>query len=318
MSLRVVFMGTPDFASASLEALLDAGIEVAAVFTQPDKPRDRGMKPAFSPVKELALERGIEVYQPASMRAPEAAEALRALAPPFSIHSHTTQPSFFRIHRAFSLQLPFYERAVHISLSLHEQSAQSAVLPVLEAPLIQQLPRPTKLLPHAVPLPPFERSAVANGAVRVARVVRPVHQLSVRKHPMNHFVVAQRQHAAPVVPTSLELPAVNHLVGLQTLSDAPEHAVLEKTAVHALPEAVLLAIPARNASLHLAHVVLGALLGVKRQGAETEKSLSLQFVGFNENRGDVGIQRLDLVEKRRVCEFPRDYNFVQVLEFQFS
>ena len=81
MSLRVVFMGTPDFASASLEALLDAGIEVAAVFTQPDKPRDRGMKPAFSPVKELALERGIEVYQPASMRAPEAAEALRALAP---------------------------------------------------------------------------------------------------------------------------------------------------------------------------------------------------------------------------------------------
>ena len=81
MSLRVVFMGTPDFASASLAALLDAGIEVAAVFTQPDKPRDRGMKPAFSPVKELALERGIEVYQPASMRAPEAAEALRALAP---------------------------------------------------------------------------------------------------------------------------------------------------------------------------------------------------------------------------------------------
>ena len=81
MSLRVVFMGTPDFASASLEALLDAGIEVAAAFTQPDKPRDRGMKPAFSPVKELALERGIEVYQPASMRAPEAAEALRALTP---------------------------------------------------------------------------------------------------------------------------------------------------------------------------------------------------------------------------------------------
>ncbi|MFR5782238.1 MAG: methionyl-tRNA formyltransferase [Oscillospiraceae bacterium] len=81
MSLRVVFMGTPDFASASLEALLDAGIEVAAVFTQPDKPRDRGMKPAFSPVKELALDRGIEVYQPASMRAPESAEALRALAP---------------------------------------------------------------------------------------------------------------------------------------------------------------------------------------------------------------------------------------------
>ena len=53
MSLRVVFMGTPDFAAVSLKALLDEGFEVAAVFTQPDKPRDRGMKNAFSPVKAL-------------------------------------------------------------------------------------------------------------------------------------------------------------------------------------------------------------------------------------------------------------------------
>ena len=104
----------------------------------------------------------------------------------------------------------------------------------------------------------------------------------------------QRQHAAPMVPASLELPAVNHLVCLQTLPDALEHAVPEKTAVHAFPEAVLLAVPARDASLHFAHVVLGALLGVKRQSAETEKSLSLQFVVFNENRGDVRIQGLDL------------------------
>ena len=81
MSLRVVFMGTPDFASASLKALLDADFEVAAVFTQPDKPRDRGMKPAWSPVKELAVERGIDVYQPASMRTQEASETLRTLEP---------------------------------------------------------------------------------------------------------------------------------------------------------------------------------------------------------------------------------------------
>ena len=81
MSLRVVFMGTPDFAAVSLKALLDEGFEVAAVFTQPDKPRDRGMKNAFSPVKALAVERGLEVYQPASMRTPEAAETLRELKP---------------------------------------------------------------------------------------------------------------------------------------------------------------------------------------------------------------------------------------------
>ena len=81
MSLRIVFMGTPDFAAASLRALLEAGFEVAGVFTQPDKPRDRGMKPAMSAVKELAVERGLDVYQPASMRTPEAAETVRKLEP---------------------------------------------------------------------------------------------------------------------------------------------------------------------------------------------------------------------------------------------
>lgn len=82
MSLRVVFMGTPDFAAASLAALLDApDMEVAAVFTQPDKPKGRGMKLAPSPVKELALERGIAVYQPTGVRGEDALELMRSLAP---------------------------------------------------------------------------------------------------------------------------------------------------------------------------------------------------------------------------------------------
>ena len=82
MSLRVVFMGTPDFAAASLAALLDApDMEVAAVFTQPDKPKGRGMKLAPSPVKELALERGIAVYQPAGVRGEDALELMRSLEP---------------------------------------------------------------------------------------------------------------------------------------------------------------------------------------------------------------------------------------------
>ena len=82
MSLRVVFMGTPDFAAASLAALLDApDMKVAAVFTQPDKPKGRGMKLAPSPVKELALERGIEVYQPAGVRGEDALKLMRSLAP---------------------------------------------------------------------------------------------------------------------------------------------------------------------------------------------------------------------------------------------
>lgn len=79
--MRIVFMGTPDFAEESLRALLEAGEDVVAVFTQPDKPRGRGMRESFSPVKALAAERGIPVYQPVTFKDGAATELLRTLAP---------------------------------------------------------------------------------------------------------------------------------------------------------------------------------------------------------------------------------------------
>ena len=79
--MRIVFMGTPDFAEESLRALLEAGEDVAAVFTQPDKPRGRGMQESFSPVKTLAVELGIPVYQPVTFKDGAATELLRTLAP---------------------------------------------------------------------------------------------------------------------------------------------------------------------------------------------------------------------------------------------
>lgn len=79
--MRVVFMGTPDFAAESLRAVLDAGHEVAGVFTQPDRPKGRGMKLTPCETKQLALERGLTVYQPDSVRAEEALELMRSLAP---------------------------------------------------------------------------------------------------------------------------------------------------------------------------------------------------------------------------------------------
>ena len=60
--MRIVFMGTPDFAAASLQKLLEEQFPVVGVFTQPDKPKGRGMELSFSPVKELALRAGIPVY----------------------------------------------------------------------------------------------------------------------------------------------------------------------------------------------------------------------------------------------------------------
>lgn len=74
-------MGTPDFAAVSLKALIDGGFDIAAVFTQPDKPRSRGLKESFSPVKALALEAGLPVYQPEKLRQAEVTELLRSLRP---------------------------------------------------------------------------------------------------------------------------------------------------------------------------------------------------------------------------------------------
>ena len=76
--MRVIFMGTPDFSVGTLQALIDAGHEVVLAVTQPDKPKGRGKSMQFPPVKEAALEHGIEVYQPRHVREPECVEYLRS------------------------------------------------------------------------------------------------------------------------------------------------------------------------------------------------------------------------------------------------
>lgn len=82
MIRKVVFMGTPDFAVGTLKALIDCErYEVAAVFTQPDKPKGRGKALQMTPVKAVALEAGIPVYQPAKIREPQWLEALKEMNP---------------------------------------------------------------------------------------------------------------------------------------------------------------------------------------------------------------------------------------------
>ena len=80
-SLRIVFAGTPEFAAEHLKALLASPHEIVAVYTQPDRPAGRGQKLMPGPVKQLAVEHGIPVYQPASLRNEEAQAELAALKP---------------------------------------------------------------------------------------------------------------------------------------------------------------------------------------------------------------------------------------------
>jgi len=79
--MRIVFMGTPDFASASLNKLIEEKFDVVGVFTQPDRPKGRGMELCFSPVKELALANNIPVFQPEKMRDGTAYAILQELQP---------------------------------------------------------------------------------------------------------------------------------------------------------------------------------------------------------------------------------------------
>lgn len=79
--MRILFMGTPEFAVGTLEALIQSRHEVVAVVTQPDRPKGRGNAVKFPPVKEAALAHGIPVLQPLKVREPEVVEQLRAFAP---------------------------------------------------------------------------------------------------------------------------------------------------------------------------------------------------------------------------------------------
>lgn len=79
--MRVIFMGTPDFAVNTLEEIVKAGHEVIGVYTQPDRQKGRGKEISMSPVKQKALEYGLSIYQPEKVRKPEIIEQIKALQP---------------------------------------------------------------------------------------------------------------------------------------------------------------------------------------------------------------------------------------------
>ncbi len=110
--MRAVFMGTPDIAAEVLKSLLTSEHEIIAVVTQPDRPKGRGKELAMSPVKTVALEKGIPVLQPEKIKAPEAVAQLRELAPDIILVA-----AFGQIISKEILELPKYGCLnVHASL----------------------------------------------------------------------------------------------------------------------------------------------------------------------------------------------------------
>lgn len=133
-NLRIVFMGTPGFATHSLKALTDAGYNIVGVITAPDKPAGRGQKLSQSPVKEMAHELGLKILQPVNLKDPEFLEELKALKPdlqiivafrmlPESVWSLPAKGSF-NLHASL---LPHYRGAAPINWAVINGETQTGV-----------------------------------------------------------------------------------------------------------------------------------------------------------------------------------------------
>jgi methionyl-tRNA formyltransferase len=156
--MRVVFMGTPGFAVASLRAILDAGYEVPLVVTTPDREKGRGLKSTPSDVKRFALERGLEVATPEKLKDPELADLVRSKQPdvicvvafrilPESLYSIPPLGSF-NLHASL---LPKYRGAAPINWALINGETESGVTTFL---LQRQVDTGSILLQRPVPVGP--------------------------------------------------------------------------------------------------------------------------------------------------------------------
>ncbi|HMK64315.1 MAG TPA: methionyl-tRNA formyltransferase, partial [Thermodesulfobacteriota bacterium] len=132
---RLVFMGTPDFAVPTLKALIDAGEEVVAVYTQPDRPKGRGRKLTPSPVKELATAHSLSLFQPQTLRESSAMNSLAELKPDLLIvvayglilpTSVLTIPAWGAINIHASL-LPKYRGAAPIQWAIIKGEKETGV-----------------------------------------------------------------------------------------------------------------------------------------------------------------------------------------------
>ena len=137
--IRTVFMGTPEFALPSLTGLLDAGANLVGIYTQPDRPRGRGRKLAESPVKQLARQHSIPVFQPRRLRDSGAVEELRELRPELIVvvaYGQILPPVVLEMPRLHCINvhaslLPRYRGAAPINKALVDGATETGVTTML-------------------------------------------------------------------------------------------------------------------------------------------------------------------------------------------
>ncbi len=171
--MRIIFMGTPEFAVPSLESLLNHGFQVVGVVTQPDRPKGRGQTVVASPIKQLAQTQGLPVLQPEKMKSPELLQALAAWRPDV-----ITVTAFGRILPKSILALPpggcvnvhgsllpRYRGAAPIQWSLINGDLETGITTML---MDEGMDTGAMLLQRAIPIEPDDTAAELGN--RLARV----------------------------------------------------------------------------------------------------------------------------------------------------
>lgn len=207
-NLRIVFMGTPDFATHSLKALTDAGCNVVGVITAPDKPAGRGLKLSQSPVKELALKLGLTVLQPVNLKDPAFLEELRALRPdlqvivafrmlPESVWALPPKGSF-NLHASL---LPQYRGAAPINWAVINGENQTGVTTFF---LKHEIDTGNILFQERVPILPEDTAGsvhdklMLTGAQLVVKTVRAIAEREVSEIPQDS-VTEMKLKGAPKI-----------------------------------------------------------------------------------------------------------------------
>ena len=228
--MRVVFMGTPDFAAASLQRILNDGFEVVGVFTQPDKPKGRGMELSSSPVKDLALRYGIPVFQPEKMRDGTALETIKGLSPDILAvvaYGRILPPEILKVPKYGAVNvhgslLPKYRGAAPIQWAVLNGDEITGVTTMY---LANEMDTGDMIYSEETPIGEFETSGELYdrlkeiGAALLSRTLRDIENGCAPRTPQDHFQASYvKMLDKSLCPLDFSRPArmvVKQICGLQ-------------------------------------------------------------------------------------------------------
>ena len=246
--MLIVFMGTPDFAAVSLEKLITEGFEVVGVFTQPDKPKGRGMKLTACETKQVAEKHGLPVYQPEKLRDGTALELLKTLAPDILVvvaygrilpKEILDLPRYGAINVHGSL-LPKYRGSAPIQRAVRSGDRVTGVSPMS---LAEEMDAGDVIDTAVTEIGEFETSAelfdrlAVLGAELLVKTLRSIEAGTAVRHPQDPALVTFAppldKSECPIDWNKTPREIVKHICGMQTWPVATAELAGESFKIHA-------------------------------------------------------------------------------------